>query len=179
MMYQTDRITSNKIKTTAYTLSLPCFCLAVCFNLVACSKSTPSRSTIESHCLSKATEKLNTKALERIEKGFFKDGKSYGLLKVDQLSPKAFAEGTSSATASSYTQEFIFVDQQNKPIRLVRTAQNGGIDLKGGNIVTPHVQCKVVWGLFKGKVMKDSVKVILANQDGLQRKMREYETLVR
>ena len=102
-----------------------------------------------------------------------------GILKADQLSPKAFAEGDSSATALGYTQEFIFVNQKGQTIQLIRDSKNGGIDMNGGNIVTPHIQCKVIWGLFKGKVMKDSIRVILAKQNDLQQKMMMLEGLVR
>ena len=144
----------------------------------ACSKTKPSQAVIEKHCHDKILARLKKRPLTQVERGFFKDGKARGILKPDQLSPKAFAEGNSSATALSYTQEFIFVDQKGQPIKLIRDSKNGGIDINGGNIVTPHIQCNVIWGLFKGKVMKDSIKVILAKQDDLQQKMRMLEGLV-
>lgn len=153
--------------------------IAISMIMPACSKTKPSKAVIEKHCHDRILDRLKTRPLNRIERGFFKDGKSRGILKADQLSPKAFAEGDSSATALSYTQEFIFVDQKGQTVKLVRDNKNGGIDMNGGNIVTPHIQCKVIWGLFKGKVMKDSIKVILAKQNDLQQKMMMLEGLVR
>ena len=143
-----------------------------------CSKQKPNRAVIEKHCHDKILEMIKSKPLSRIEKRFFKDGKSRGILKAEQISPKNFAEGVSSATASSYIQEFIFVDQKGQKIQLVRDATNGGIDVNSPNIMSPYIQCKVIWGLFKGEVMEESLKIIMASQDHLQQKMRELEGLV-
>lgn len=144
----------------------------------ACSKQKPNRAIIEKHCHDKILEMIKSKPLSRIEQKFFKDGKSHGILKPEQISPKNFAEGVSSATASSYIQEFIFVDQKGQKVKLIRDASNGGIDVNSSNIMSPYIQCKVVWGIFKGKVMRESVKIIMVSQDHLQQKMRELEGLV-
>lgn len=160
-------------------LKLSLLLIGLSLTISACSKTKPSKAVIEKHCHDRIIAQLKKRPLSRIERGFFKDGKSRGILKANQLSPKAFAEGDQSATALSYTQEFIFIDQQGQTVKLIRDAKNGGIDMNGGNIVTPHIQCKVIWGLFKGKVMKDSVKIILAKQNDLQQKMMMLEGLVR
>ena len=144
-----------------------------------CSKRKPSRAIIEKHCHDKILEMIKSKPLSRIETRFFKEGKSRGILKPEQISPKNFAEGVSSATASSYIQEFIFVDRKGQKIKLIRDASNGGIDVNSPNIMSPYIQCKVVWGLFKGKVLKENIKIVMANQDHLQQKMKELEGLVR
>ena len=168
------------MKTKSHRLLKLSLCLiGLSFIASACSKTKPSKAVIEKHCHDRILARIKTQPLGNIERGFFKDGKSRGILKADQLSPKAFAEGDSSATALGYTQEFIFVNQKGQTIQLIRDSKNGGIDMNGGNIVTPHIQCKVIWGLFKGKVMKDSIRVILAKQNDLQQKMMMLEGLVR
>ena len=99
-------------------------------------------------------------------------------MKADQLSPLDFAEGRSSATAANFVQEFSFVDQNGRTVKLVRSEENGGIDVNGGNLVTPRIQCTVTWGLFKGEVMRDQLRVIMVKLDRLQQKMRELDSIV-
>lgn len=165
----------------SYSLIQPLFfilVLLITLPLIGCSKSKPNRSIIEKHCHDKILEQIKSRPLSRLERRFFKDGKARGILKAEQLSPKGFAEGVSSATASSFIQEFVFIDQKGQKVRLIRNSSNGGIEINGPNIVSPLIQCKVIWGLFKGKVMKESLKVIMVTQDKLQQKMLELETMM-
>ena len=145
---------------------------------IGCSKKKPDRPMIEKYCHDKILSTIQNKPLSRIERSFFKDGQARSLLKPEQLSPLDFAEGSSSATAASYIQEFSFIDQSGRIVKLIRDENNGGIDLNGGNIVTPRIQCIVTWGLFKGEVMRDELKVILVKLDKLQQKMRELDSIV-
>ena len=150
---------------------------AVCF--LSCSKSKPNRANIEKHCYAKVMESFKTRPPSLIERKFFIDARVRGILKAEQLKATEFAEGDSSATAANYIQEFAFFDGQGKKIKLVRSPETGGISMTKANIVTPHIQCSVVWGMFKGKVLKDRLKTILVKVDGLEQKYKILDPMLK
>ena len=164
---------SRKLSALSLMMSVSIFMLTQ-----GCSKKKADQPTIEKYCHEKILDTIKKRPLSRVERSFFKDGKARGILKAEQLSPLDFAEGRSSATAVSYVQEFSFVDDKGRTVKLIRDEKNGGIDVKGGNIVTPRIQCTVTWGLFKGEVMRDQLKVIMVKLDKLQQRMRALDSIV-
>ncbi len=149
--------------------------ILITLSIFACSKDKPNQAIIEKHCYDKIISHIKQSPLSRIEKSFFRDHRAHDVLKLEQISPSEFAEGTSSATAANYIQEFSFIDRKGKTVKLIRGEKNGGVDIHGGNIVTPRIQCTVTWGLFKGKVMRENLKIIMVKLDNLQQKMRSLD----
>jgi len=151
--------------------------ILIALSICSCSKDKPNQAIIEKHCYDEIISHIKQKPLSRIEKSFFRDRRAHDVLKLEQISPSEYAEGTSSATAANYIQEFSFIDRKGKTVKLIRSEKNGGVDVQGGNIVTPRIQCTVTWGLFKGKVMRENLKVIMVKLDSLQQKMRSLDTV--
>ena len=161
----------SKPNTALFTL----LCIAF-LGLPACSKSKPNRVTIEKHCYDKIMASVNTNSLNLIERKYFKDGRSRGILKAEQIKATKFSEGSSSATASNYMQEFGFHHANGKKVTLVRSPETGGISMTEPNIVSPNITCTVIWGMFKGKVMKDSIKTTLISVNDLQQRFQTLDT---
>lgn len=128
-----------------------------------CSKKKPDQVLVEQKCRAHISEVVKRKPLRRIEERFFKDGKSRDQIKLSQMRAGDFGEGNSSATISTFIHEFSFTDEVGNLLRLHRDPTNGGVSLDSPNLVTPRLQCRLTWSLFKKKVMKIELKVFYVN----------------
>ena len=167
---------SSSIPTRSYSKFILISIVSLSLSVQACSKKKPDQPTIQKYCHDKILATIQKKPLSRIEKSFFKDGRSRGILKADHQLLTSLKED--HPRRLRLVQEFSFVDYNDKTVKLVSSEENGGIDVNGGNLVTPRIQCTVTWGLFKGEVMRDQLRVIMVKLDRLQQKMRELDSLV-